>query len=86
MTVLARDTDGNTSAEVVPSSWTGKDRNVAVNHKYLTAMLRGVSCDVCHFFLGEDSKSRKSVLLMKDEEAGVVGLLPQFSSSIRLFG
>lgn len=86
VTVLARDSDGNTSSEVIPSSWTGKDRTVAINHKYLTALLRGVSCSECHFFLGEDSKSRKSVLLMKDEEAGVVGLLPQFSSSIRLFG
>lgn len=85
VTVLARDADGNTSSDVIPSSWTGKDRNVAVNHKYLTGMLRGVDCAECHFFLGEDTKSRKSVLLMKDEEAGVVGLLPQFSSVVRLF-
>lgn len=85
VTVSTRDSDGNTSSEVVPSSWTGKDRVVIVNHKYLTSMIRGVNCAECHFFLGEDSKSRKSVLLMKDQEAGVVGLLPQFSGSLRVF-
>lgn len=83
-TVAAKDLDGNSSFEVVPSSWMGKDRMLVVNHKYLMALLRGISSDECHFFLGEDTKSRKSVLLLKDEGSEFYGLIPQFAANIRV--
>lgn len=83
--VASRDKDGNSSTEIIPSSWMGKDRILVVNHKYLTALVRGISSDECHFMLGEDTKSRKSVLLLKDEERGFNGVIPQFSGTIKIF-
>jgi DNA polymerase III sliding clamp (beta) subunit (PCNA family) len=83
--VASRDKDGNSSTEIIPSSWMGKDRVLVVNHKYLTALVRGISSDECHFLLGEDTKSRKSVLLLKDEERGFNGVIPQFSGTVKIF-
>jgi DNA polymerase III sliding clamp (beta) subunit (PCNA family) len=83
--VASRDKDGNSSTEIIPSSWMGKDRVLVVNHKYLTALVRGISSDECHFMLGEDTKSRKSVLLLKDEERGFNGVIPQFSGTVKIF-
>ncbi len=84
VTVTARDINGNTGSEVIPSSWIGKDRVVIVNHKHLTSLIRGGSSDECCFFLGEDTKSRKSVVLLKDEEKQIYGLIPQFAGSLRV--
>jgi DNA polymerase III sliding clamp (beta) subunit (PCNA family) len=85
MTVASRDKNGNSSVEIIPSSWMGKDRTLVVNHRYLTALLRGISSDECRFMLGEDTKSRKSVLLLKDEERGFNGVIPQFSGTVKIF-
>jgi DNA polymerase III sliding clamp (beta) subunit (PCNA family) len=84
ITVTARDVDGNTGSETIPSTWAGKDRLLIVNHKYLTSLIRGVQGENCHFFLGEDTKSRKSVVLLKDEEKQIYGLIPQFSGNLRV--
>lgn len=85
LVVSARDTEGNSSSEVIPSSWIGKDRLLTVNHKYLASLLKGLDSDNSTFFLGEDSKSRKSVLLLKDEESGFYGIIPQFTGVVRVF-
>lgn len=85
VSVAAKDKDGNSSLEVIPSNWMGKDRVLVVNHKYLIALVRGISSEDCSFFLGEDTKSRKSVILLKDEEKEFYGLIPQFSGNIRIF-
>lgn len=84
VTVTARDVDGNTSADTLPSSWLGKDRLLIVNHKHLTDLLRAVPAEEAHFFLGEDTKSRKSALLLKDEENQINAMLPQYSGNLRV--
>lgn len=85
LTVASRDKDGNSSSEIIPSSWIGKDRILTVNHKYLTSLLRGLDSTNSLFYLGEDTKSRKSVLLLKEEEKGFYGIIPQFSGTVRIF-
>lgn len=85
VTVAAKDANGNSSSETIPSTWMGKDRIVAINYKYLTTIVRGAGKEESHFFLGDDTKSRKSLLLMKDEEAGIYGVIPQLSGNIQLF-
>lgn len=83
--VASRDKDGNSSSEVIASNWMGKDRILVVNHKYLAALVRGVSSEECHFLLGEDTKSRKSIILLKDEERGFNGTIPQYSGTVKIF-
>lgn len=83
--VASRDKDGNSSTEIIPSNWMGKDRVLVVNHKYLTALLQGIASPECHFMLGEDTKSRKSVILLTDEERGFNGVIPQFSGTVKIF-
>lgn len=67
-TVVSRDKFGNKATESISAAWAGKPRTVAVNHKFLldmVAMHRGSSS---RFYLGEDSKTRKSPVVLKDED------------------
>lgn len=84
ITLSAKDMAGNKALETVPASWTSKDRVLVVNCSLLTQLLSSSSQSECTLYLGEDTKSRKSVLLSKDE-AGVVSLIPQMSGNIRIF-
>jgi DNA polymerase III sliding clamp (beta) subunit (PCNA family) len=83
LTVSSRDTNGNGSSEVVPANWSGKDRMLVVSHKYLTQLIQSSKSDTCELFLGEDTKSRKSVILMKEER--LLGVIPQLSGNFRMF-
>jgi DNA polymerase-3 subunit beta len=85
ITVTSRDINGNGGTETIPSSWMGKDRTLIVNHKYLTTLLRSVDSPECKFFLGEDTRSRKSVLLLVDEDKGITGLVPQLVGNVRVW-
>jgi DNA polymerase III sliding clamp (beta) subunit (PCNA family) len=75
----SRDRFGNTAEEEVNASWTERDREVAVNHTFLTEMLEGTDVKSCQIFFGPDSKSRKSPILLKDDSGDVqsVGVLQQ---------
>jgi DNA polymerase III sliding clamp (beta) subunit (PCNA family) len=82
VTVTSRDNFGNTCSDTIPSTWTGKDRQLVINHKYLTSLVRAVESTECHFYLGDDTKSRKSLLLLKDEEKRIYAVIPQFAGNI----
>jgi DNA polymerase III sliding clamp (beta) subunit (PCNA family) len=84
VTVSAKDMAGNKALETIPAQWSAKDRVLIVNCGLLTQLLNASSEDECTLYLGEDTKSRKSVLLLKDP-TGVVSLIPQMSGSIRIF-
>lgn len=66
-TVVSRDKFGNKASETISAVWAGKPRTVAVNHKYLLDMVSMHSGTSCQFFLGEDAKSRKAPVVLKDE-------------------
>lgn len=84
VTVSAKDMAGNKALDTIPAQWTAKDRILVVNCSLLTQLLNASSQEECTLYLGEDSKSRKSVLLLKDP-TGVISLIPQMSGSIRIF-
>lgn len=73
--VVSRDKWGNQASETLPASWQSGTRSVAVNAQYLLDMLGMSKSTSCQFFLGEDSKSKKSPLMLKDE--GTVGIVNQ---------
>lgn len=77
LTVSARDTVGNQASETVEAGWNGPDRTIVVNHAYLVEMLKGFPGQSCTFRLGEDTKTRKSPVLLRDDESGTTGVLQQ---------
>lgn len=84
ITLSSMDMAGNKALETVPASWGSKDRVLVVNCSLLTQLLSASTQSECTLYLGEDTKSRKSVLLLKDE-TGIVSLIPQMSGNIRIF-
>jgi DNA polymerase-3 subunit beta len=77
LTVAARDKFGNQSQETIDAGWAGPARTVVVNHAFLTDMLAGYSRPDCSFWLGDDTASRKTPMLLKDPQTGLVGALQQ---------
>lgn len=83
ITVTSKDKNGNGASDTIPASWPSKDRLLIVNYTYLLQLLNSSSRDDCELLLGEDTKSRKSVLLLKEDN--YIGLFPQTSGNLRVF-
>lgn len=77
LTVSAADKYKNASQQDVSVTWDGPEKRLVVNHVYLSQMLTMHPSPSCNFYLGEDTKTRKAPLLLKDEKAGTVGVLQQ---------
>lgn len=77
VTVLARDKFGNEATEAIEASWAGKERKVVVNHSFLADMLSMYDGKSCTFLLGEDTKSRKSPVMLRDEDTQTIGIINQ---------
>jgi DNA polymerase-3 subunit beta len=77
VTVRSRDKFGNEAVEAVQANWLYEQRTLVVNHEFLTDMLAMADVRSCQFFLGEDQKSRKSPIMLRDSETGMVGLINQ---------
>ncbi len=77
VTVQARDKFGNTAAETVDADWEGPERTIVVNHQFLTDMVGPYDGTTCTFFLGEDTRARRSPLLLRNDDAGTVGVVQQ---------
>lgn len=80
VTVQAKDKFGNTANEAVDATWTGKDRTVVINHGFLTDMFKGYTGDTATFRLGDDTKTRRSMILLEDGDAGSVGVVQQMNA------
>jgi DNA polymerase-3 subunit beta len=81
LTVQASDRSGNRATETVQTSWFLGARTLTVSHRFLMEMLAAYPGRTCHFLLGPDIKSRKSSILLRDEDTGTVAVLQQMSSS-----
>lgn len=81
LTVLSRDTAGNRAEEPVSAAWEGPERLVVVNHQFLSAMLASHPALTCRFWLGPEAGKKRSVLLLRDEESGMVGVIYQMLAS-----
>ena len=86
LTVIARDKYGNRAQEGVAASWDGPDRLVVVSHQFLAEMLAACPAQVCVFWLGGEAGKKRSVLMVKDEETGMVGIIYQMVASLVGYG
>jgi DNA polymerase III subunit beta len=76
LVVTSRDKLDNGAEEALSVEWLGSNRTVVVNHKFLLELLAMYGGMSCAFYLGPDSRSRKSPLLLKDD-SGSIGLIQQ---------
>lgn len=77
MTVASKDKYGNLATEIVDVGWDSGKHEVAFHHGFLADMLASASSKTCTFYLGADTKTRKSPILLRDEEEGTMGVLNQ---------
>lgn len=74
--VIAKDGDNSASASIA-CSWAGKPRTVVVNYTHLAEMLRSYPQKECRFLLGEDTKSHKAPILLKDNDSMALATISQ---------
>lgn len=67
----------NSSSATIGCKWTGKKRTVAVNCYQLAEMLKAYDQPECRFLLGEDTKLRKSPILLKDDNTMAIATISQ---------
>lgn len=77
LTVLAKDKYGNQASEVLTAGWEGADRQLVVNHRYLSDLLNMADAKSCQFWLGPDTKSRKSNVVLRDDQTYMIGVINQ---------
>lgn len=77
--VLTLTTKGitNSASGTINCSWVGKKRTVVVNCFHLAEMLKAYSQKECKFLLAEDTKLRKSPMLLKDSDTLAIATIPQ---------
>ncbi len=80
VTVQARDKFGNNAAESVDATWTGGERTIVVNHSFLTDLFKGYTATTATFWLGDDTKTRKSMVMLKDGDVGSIGVVQQMNA------
>lgn len=77
MEVAARDKFGNDSSVDLDCAWDGPDHEIGLNWRHLLEMLEMADVKSCHFYIGKDGKTRKSPILLRDEETGLLAVLNQ---------
>lgn len=86
LAVVARDKYGNRAEETIAAGWTGPERLVVVNHQFLTEMLAAHPSPACRFLLGPEAGKKKSVLMLRDDETGTIGIIYQMLASLVGYG
>lgn len=82
LTIMARDSAGNSAEEVIPATWTGpKRQTLVVNGKHLEHMLAAHPGATATFRVAANQGSRRAPLLLTDTEAGVTGICTQMPAS-----
>lgn len=79
VTVAGRDMYGNWATEAVQAGWEGPDRTLVVNHGYLVDAVTHHTGDWCGFVLGDDTRTRKSPLLLRDTDTGGAAVVQQMN-------
>ncbi len=77
LTVAARDRFGNTAGDTMPCGWKGPARTLVVNHRYLWDMIEHWEEPICAFYLGDDSKTRRAPLMLRDITTGRTAVVQQ---------
>jgi DNA polymerase-3 subunit beta len=80
LTISAQDKYGNTARETLDATWNGGGtRSIMINHRYLADMLNTYADTTCVFRLGNDTKTRRTPILLSSKD-GRVGLIQQMNS------
>lgn len=80
LTVMARDKYGNDATETIDADWNEGERTLVVNHAYLTDLLAATSATSATFRLGDDTRTRKAPIMLRDDDAGTIGVVQQMVS------
>ena len=78
--VSAKDKMGNYAREEVDAGWKETKATLILNHAHLLDLLSMNSTKSCEFWLGPGEKSKPSAVRLRDEDAGVTGILTQLRS------
>lgn len=79
LTVMSRDRSGNSASEAMFAMWEGdiEPFDITINHRYLTDLLEAYGKGLATIKVGVNTKTRAAPLLLKDDEAGFVGVVQQ---------
>lgn len=80
LTISAVDKFGNTAAETVFCTYTGAPHTVVLNHRYLSDMIATYGNATCQFKLGDDTRTRRAPLLLRNAETGSTGACQQMNA------
>lgn len=80
VTVTTTDKYGNTAGETVACDYAGPARVLVVHHGFLTDMINTYGDTTCAFKLGDDTKTRRSPLMLRHEATGSVGVTQQMQT------
>lgn len=78
--VFTRDGDERAST-TVDCLWKSKKRLVVVNHVQLKELMDAHGEKECKFFLGDDTKMRKSTLVLKSSDNSSIGFVSQLAAA-----
>lgn len=79
LTITAKDKFSNDASETIDATWSGQARSIMVNHRYLSDMINTYGDANCTFRLGDDTRTRRTPILLQSA-AGNVGVLQQMQS------
>lgn len=79
LTVSARDKYHNDATETVTAEWSHGERTIVINHSFLTDMVTRYEAPTLRFYLGEDTKTRKSLVMLRDPDSGTVAATQQMN-------
>jgi DNA polymerase III sliding clamp (beta) subunit (PCNA family) len=80
LTINSSDKQGNSAQESLTVVWDSKDQELILNHLRLVELLQSQSGANCLFKLGNSTKTKKAPLMLRDDDAGTVGVVQQMSS------
>lgn len=75
--VAGRDPHGNTAVDHIPAGWSGAERTLVVHHRHLADLITHHPSGDLTFMLGEDTKTRRSSILLRAEHEVTVGVVQQ---------
>jgi DNA polymerase-3 subunit beta len=65
----------------IPCTLEGKSRKFVVNYLHLAEMLKAYPEKECKFLLGEDSQTRKSAILLRNDDTMAIAVIPQMQAA-----
>jgi DNA polymerase-3 subunit beta len=75
--IITKDLNDNTAKTTIPCKWVGKPKVIVLNYMHLAEMLKAYKKPECRFLLGEDTRTYKAPLLLKDDDTQAIATVPQ---------